>query len=90
MRPRCCGGCCGCSAGLALELELDPGTTEGSSNCPAGVSKRPPSGLNVSLLKKFVKLSSPYSFTDAHAAVDGAMRIAGRAGIGDGERPYRL
>jgi hypothetical protein len=32
---------------------------EGSSNCPAGVRRRPPSGLKVSLRKKLVKLSSP-------------------------------
>jgi len=35
------------------------GITEGSSNWPAGVRRRPPSGLNVKRLKKFVKLSSP-------------------------------
>jgi hypothetical protein len=38
----------------------------GSSNCPAGVSSKAPSGLNVNLLKKLVKLSSPYSLTFAH------------------------
>lgn len=32
---------------------------EGSSNWPAGVRRRPPSGLKVNLRKKFVKLSSP-------------------------------
>lgn len=68
-----------------------PGTTDGSSNCPAGVRSKPPSGLKVSLRKKLVKLSSPYNFTEAHAlADDGRARIAGRAGIGDGERPYLL
>lgn len=39
-------------------LDCD-GVTEGSSNWPAGVRRRPPSGLNVKRLKKFVKLSSP-------------------------------
>lgn len=27
---------------------VDPGTTDGSSNCPAGVKSSPPSGLKVS------------------------------------------
>jgi len=39
------------------------GIINGSSNCPAGVRRRAPSGLNVNLLKKLVKLSSPYSLT---------------------------
>jgi hypothetical protein len=66
--------------------------TDGSSNWPAGVRRSPPSGLNERRRKKFVKLSSPYSFADvdAHAtAEDGRLRIAGSGGMGDGERPYR-
>lgn len=43
---------------FACCLDCD-GITEGSSNWPAGVRRRPPSGLNVKRLKKFVKLSSP-------------------------------
>lgn len=53
--------------GVVLSLSLssltlydnDPGRTDGSSNWPAGVRRSPPSGLNVSRLKKLVKLSSP-------------------------------
>lgn len=59
---------------------------DGSSNCPAGVNNSPPSGLNVNLRKKFVKLSSPYNLTELHVA-KGKLRIAGRGGIGDGDRP---
>ena len=70
---------------------VNPGTTAGSSNCPAGVNNSPPSGLNVSLLKKFVQLSSPYKLRLDHDNTDaegeGRERIAGRAGMGDGERP---
>lgn len=68
----------------------DPGMTEGSSNWPAGVRRRPPSELKVSRRKKFVKLSSPYSLTFAQvdAAELDAIRMAGRAGIGEGDRPY--
>jgi hypothetical protein len=72
---------------------INPGTTAGSSNCPAGVNSSPPSGLNVSLLKKFVQLSSPYNLrldhdnTAAEEEGEGRERIAGRAGMGDGERP---
>jgi hypothetical protein len=82
----------GCSSVLLpVDDRDDPGITEGSSNCPAGVRSKPPSGLNVRRRKKFVKLSSPYSFTEDHdAAGDGRVRIAGRAGIGEGERPNRL
>lgn len=81
----------GCSSVLFAVSDLDdPGITEGSSNCPAGVNRRPPSGLKFKRRKKFVKLSSPYSFTDAHEPLaDGRLRIAGRAGIGEGERPKR-
>ena len=79
----------GCSSVL-LVLDGLVGMTDGSSNWPAGVNSRPPSGLNVSRRKKLVKLSSPYSFTDAQdAAGDGKLRIAGKAGIGEGERPKR-
>jgi hypothetical protein len=80
------------SSVLAPVDERDnPGMTDGSSNCPAGVKSRPPSGLNVSRRKKLVKLSSPYSCTEAHAAAaDGRVRMAGRAGIGEGDRPYLL
>jgi hypothetical protein len=70
-------------------LEEDPTVMEGSSNCPAGVRSSPPSGLNVNRRKKFVKLSSPYNLTDDHAFAGNA-RMAGSAGIGDGDRPYRL
>jgi hypothetical protein len=62
--------------------------TDGSSNWPAGVRRRPPSGLKVSRRKKLVKLSSPYRRTEDHALA-GIDRMAGSAGIGDGERPYR-
>jgi len=38
-----------------------------------------------------VKLSSPYNFTVAHAgAKEGTERMAGRAGIGEGERAGRV
>lgn len=64
--------------------------TDGSSNWPAGVKRSPPSGLNDRRRKKLVKLSSPYSLTEAHAtAGDGRLRIAGSGGIGEGDRPYR-
>jgi hypothetical protein len=62
-------------------------TTNGSSNWPAGVSSSPPSGLNVSRLKKFVNPSSPYNFTLAHDGVATGVRIAGSGSIGLGERP---
>lgn len=69
-------------------LEI-PGFTEGSSNCPAGVSSRPPSGLKFNRLKKLVKLSSPYNLTEDQDDGFGRLRIAGSGGIGEGERPYR-
>lgn len=61
--------------------------TEGSSNWPAGVNSKPPSGLKVKRLKKLVKLSSPYNLMLPIGGVNG-VRIAGRGGMGDGERPY--
>jgi hypothetical protein len=67
---------------------VNPGTTARSSNCPAGVNNNPPSGLNVSLLKKFVRLSSPYNLTLDQDG-EGRERIAGKGGIGDGERPIK-
>jgi hypothetical protein len=69
-----------------VALEVNPVPREGSSNCPAGVRSKPPSGLNVNLLKKFVKLSSPYNRTFANEG--GA--IAGKGGMGEGDRPTRL
>jgi hypothetical protein len=79
------GGSSACVVGLEERLEL--GTTEGSSKCPAGVNNNAPSGLKVKRLKKLVKPSSPYSFTDAHEGVAAGVRMAGRGGIGEGERP---
>ena len=54
------------------------------------MSNKPPSGLKPSRLKKFVKLSSPYNLTDCQPPPDaeGDIRIAGKAGIGDGDLPY--
>jgi hypothetical protein len=80
----------GGSSPLVEDDRDEPGITAGSSNCPAGVRSRPPSGLKVSRRKKFVKLSSPYSLTDAHvAAAEGKLRIAGSAGMGEGDLPKR-
>lgn len=70
-------------------LDKLEGMIIGSSNCPAGVRSKPPSGLNVNLRKKLVKLSSPYSLTFAQADEGGRLLMAGKGGIGDGERPYR-
>lgn len=53
----------------------------------SGGREQQPSGLKVNLLKKFVKLSSPYNFMVDQAG-EGKARIAGRGGIGEGERPY--
>lgn len=64
-----------------------PGTTDGSSNCPAGVIRRPPSGLKVKRRKKLVKPSSPYNLTEFQVDGEGIEeRIAGSAGSGEGER----
>jgi hypothetical protein len=77
-------------AAPAVRDEDDRGITEGSSKCPAGVSKRPPSGLKVNRRKKFVNPSSPYSLAEAHDAVEVGVRIAGRGGMGEGDLPYAL
>lgn len=61
--------------------------TAGSSKWPAGVSSIAPSGLNVNLRKKLVKFSSPYSLTEVQEEVPVWGRIAGKGGIGDGDRP---
>lgn len=58
-----------------------------SSKCPDGVRRRPPSGLKVSRRKKFVKLSSPYKRVCAINCGLGGARMAGKGGIGDGDRP---
>jgi hypothetical protein len=61
--------------------------TDGSSNCPAGVKRRPPSGLKVRRRKKLVKPSSPYNLTEFQGDGEGiVVRIAGNAGSGEGER----
>jgi hypothetical protein len=76
------------SSGLFPEDDREVlGLTDGSSNCPAGVNRRPPSGLKVRRRKKFVKPSSPYNLTLFQVEGEGmAVRMAGNAGSGDGER----
>jgi hypothetical protein len=92
------------SFGFEVSLDLGPGTLSlsppsgmkgvgkiDSSICPAGVSKRLPSGANVNLLKKFVANSSRYNFWFIDCVVNGMLvlgRIAGN-GAGEGDRPAR-
>lgn len=72
---------------------------------PLGVTSKAPSGLNESLRKKPLKFSSPYRRIDALAkgppapeaaaacmrcCGEGGARIAGRGGIGEGDRILRV
>lgn len=57
-----------------------------SSIWPAGVISKLPSGENVRRRKKRVTLSSPYRRC-IMPTVGAAARIAGKGGMGDGDRP---